>query len=363
MDMFPTIKNKEVILTKAYKLAVNVEINKQHYAGILELSPEKITLKIMGDEKENRMMPHEHDDDYDSLICKFLAAPIILQSLKHISSFFMSIGDEPPFSNYSEKVFNVDSIIYYPTNPISTENKFSGLNIYSKTINDWIGETTTQDALINKYSEAEGNVFKHCPELLYEFNFGIDDLGSIGVFYKIYPQLESLKAGIEITPYLFLRFKSEKTEKEVTEKFHQLYNLLALMIGNDFTLEKIEFICEDFNFRGISSQFPMLYYPSITKEIARQINRGTTPLSYLLFPLGKNLRYDNWGLPEMPQEIFSNYFSLDLSELSHYGKYVKYRRMENVEERFLGYFRILEKLKVPKNRKKILMLPLIFRNF
>jgi hypothetical protein len=65
----------------------------------------------------------------------------------------------------------------------------------------------------------------------------------------------------------------------------------------------------------------------------------------------------------MPQEIFSNYFSLDLSELSHYGKYVKYRRMENVEERFLGYFRILEKLKVPKNRKKILMLPLIFRNF
>lgn len=342
MGIFPTIENKELLLSKTYQLAVDVEIDEDHYAGILILSPEEITLRIMGDEKEGRKMLFQHHEWHNNLICSHMLSQISLQNLKLISNFSIPVGVKSIFSSYSESTFNVSSILFYPFNPSSIDNKFCGLNIYSQTINDWIGETNTQNALLNKYYE--GNVFIESPELLREFNFEINNLGNIGVYYKIYPQQGSLKSGIQINPYLFLKFNSEKTENEITEKFFEIYNLLALIIGNDFILDKIEFVCEGFNLSGISSQFPTFYYPSITKEIAKKISQKAMPSSYHLFPLGKDLKHDAWGLRELPLEIFSNYFTLSSSEINHYAKYVKYRRMENVEERFLGYFRILESL-------------------
>ena len=345
MNIFPDIRKKELILTESYKISVNVKFHDRYYAGVLELTPETIVLRIMGNENI------KCDNEYKNVICKCVSStPIFLERLKIISLFSIPISQldnitttQSNISYYYEVSFDVSSIIYYPFRPIYVKG-FSGINVYSKAINDWISETITQQKLIDCIMNT-GNVFINCPDLLNEFNLTINNFGTIGIFYKVHPQSEYLKSGVEITPYFFIRFNSEKTEKETTDSFYHLYNLLALIIGHDFVIEKIEFFREDFNNGGISSLFPTFYYPSLTKKILNAINSRSAHSHYCLFPLSKELRYGSpWDLPQMPLEIFSNYFNLIPSELGYYEKYIRYRRMENIEERFLGYFKILESL-------------------
>jgi hypothetical protein len=347
------MRKQELRLTESYKILVNVKIDNIYYAGVLELTPETIVLRIMGNDNIT------YCNEYKNVICSGVSStPIFLERLRIISLFTIPISQsenitttQTDISYYYEVSFDVSSIIYYPFSSIHTKG-FSGINLYSKAINDWINETITQQKLIDCIINT-GNVFLNCPDLLNEFNITINDFGTIGVFYKAHPQSEYLKSGVEITPYFFMRFNSEKTENETIDIFYHLYNLLALIMGHDFIIEKIEFFREDFNNRGISSLFPMFYYPSLTKKIINVINSRSAHSHYCLFPLSKELKYGSpWDLPQMPLEIFSNYFKLIPSELGCYEKYVRYRRMENTEERFLGYFRVLEKLKVPKNRPK-----------
>ena len=63
-----------------------------------------------------------------------------------------------------------------------------------------------------------------------------------------------------------------------------------------------------------------------------------------MFPLGKNLRLDFTGLPELPSDVFSNYLQLPEKVKGYFKKFLTSQGMNNPEDRFLGFFRILESL-------------------
>jgi hypothetical protein len=56
------------------------------------------------------------------------------------------------------------------------------------------------------------------------------------------------------------------------------------------------------------------------------------------------LRLDGRGLIAIPECAFDSYFCMTNDKRSFFKKYRRYSRMDSLEERYLGYFRILESL-------------------
>lgn len=70
---------------------------------------------------------------------------------------------------------------------------------------------------------------------------------------------------------------------------------------------------------------------------------------YVFFPNMTNLRFPFLNY-EFDFNIFSNYFNLSNHRRNLFYEFIKYKRFSNSEEKFLGFYRILEFLTV--NKKK-----------
>ncbi|MCI5130522.1 MAG: hypothetical protein D3904_03135 [Candidatus Electrothrix sp. EH2] len=116
--------------------------------------------------------------------------------------------------------------------------------------------------------------------------------------------------------------------------------MFNFLIGDQILLDEVKL--KDSN--GIEGSF----YLPLKKPHNK--NSGTN----ILFPLGKDLRFQQFKLPPTLryQHIFKAYFSFDQKELEFFKKFIIYKSMSNLEDKFLGYFRILEALTY--KRKEIL---------
>ena len=78
---------------------------------------------------------------------------------------------------------------------------------------------------------------------------------------------------------------------------------------------------------------------------------------YVYFSFAKNKKYDSspilpfginqtkWSqFTELPTALFDKYYQLSGDDQSIFVKYSRYKRLDSSEERFLGFFRLLEKL-------------------
>lgn len=106
---------------------------------------------------------------------------------------------------------------------------------------------------------------------------------------------------------------------------------MTLLIGSDFKVNEVTVTsgCQTFP-SNIS-----VYFPNTNRTHERD---------YPVFPLGLNLKFNDRDLPEFPLEAFSNYYLLDEKERIIFTRYLRYQRMKSDEERFLGFFRLLESL-------------------
>jgi len=293
--------------------------------------PKKITFKIMGERSEERNCPIGWEDR-DQIICKYLNKTFILNGLTATSDQSIAVSYSPKLIGYFETSFDVNNVIYCPSD-IFDEHSFYALDIYSETVSQWIGNTTTQQNLIfnarsNTHNKADA------PELT-EFIVDVDGFGRIGVGYNlsIYASVSDFKSGVVFPPSLFLIFSGLKRGSEIRGLYDSMYNLLALITGDELTVEKVRVRHLALGFEPWGS----LYYPTYIMPKRRKD-------SCIFLPLGKDLIFDTLALSSLPLDIFRHYYTLTKQEIGYWGKYLRYRRMTNVEERFLGYFRILEAL-------------------
>lgn len=323
------LKNLE--LSKTYKFDVVVEDGNERFAGKLNLTPEKITITIMGEQNDERNCAIGWGD-IDQIVCNDLNKKFFLYDLKFAGGRSSAICHYPKPIGYFESTFNVGFVVFCPSSTLK-DNAFHTISIHSETICDWIGNTETQEEIIRSYHRKEP-VFDN-PDKLIEFIINISGIGKLGVSYNwsIHSSSPDFKSGILFPPSLVVGFYKAINAKEVKRQYDRIYNLFALLTGDELSTSKIDigYIGPGINNTG------SLYYPSRTVK-KRYSN------SPIFFPLGKNLRFDQLGLPPIPLEIFNNYFALSDQEVEYWNKYIKYKRMENVEERFLGFFRILETL-------------------
>ena len=314
-----------------YTFNVIAEDGVNHFAAELNLSPEAIILKIMGERHEGRDFSCGWGE-IDQLTCRDLNSTFLLQKLRLVSSSSRMIPHRNRSIGFFENVYEVDHVIFSPNN-VYQDGIVLSLSIHSEAIKKWVGNTEKQEEIIRSYHNKEP-IFDS-PEKLTEFGQEMPNYGGVYVGYNLSMHSSSpgFSSGICFPPSISLVFENPISINASYCKYLEIYSLLALFNGNDFAVDLIEVKFGSSSF----SQAGTIYFPT-TNNIPRH-DQG-----YPLFPLGKNIRFDSLGLPELPLESFNYYFSLPDKKRGYFKKLLTYQRMDNPEERFLGFFRILESL-------------------
>lgn len=297
---------------------------------ILDVSPERIYLTIKGDTNSERQF-NDFSLKREKVVCLYGKnchyRTAELYNLNLISSYNTRLSND--VSSFEVKYEVEYGIFNSPEN--HNEAKYNAINIYSKKINEWLGSTANKDKILRTAKElgiantsVESELFVH-----------IDKKGKFGINYSGSHEysVNDLFQKYSFTPYIFFMLQSNLTADKMKQIYIDIYSLFVLLIGDDFEIDKVEFIT---NMREMHNSKSYLYFPS---NIISKVNSNG-----ILFPLGKDLIHETLNLPELPHSIFNTYFSMG-DELKHrFSQFIKIKRIASNEERFLGYFRLAESL-------------------
>ncbi|KAF1037648.1 MAG: hypothetical protein GAK33_03001 [Burkholderia lata] len=316
-------------LSEHYQFQVTIENNGTHFIGDLSLSPTACTLTIRGDISKDRN--HTFDiDKIDELTCSSFGATFILLGLSGFGARVQSITRHPTPVNHFEITYRISYVIHSRT-IISSDTTYRGIEIESRDFAQWVGYTKTQDVIVEKYNNGTLFQFPSTPHT--EVEQPVGNLGILHVAYRpsTHYSVDTFSMGLNFPPVLYLECEREVTAKQAITNVDELTMLFSFLLGRGPNLDTVRLIGTYGRMADITLYFP--YNPSQT---------GAT--SYAWFPLGINLKFNQLGLPEFPPTSFSTYFELPDFERTYFKKYIKYRETQNPEERFLGFFRLLEKL-------------------
>lgn len=325
-------EDKTLELLKSYEFDVMVGESNNWFAGKLTLSPTKIIFRVAGEECGKRVYKDKWRNK-EIQICKDINRTFVLFGLRVIAGQQRALGYHPDGISFFESTYSVEHVICFPFD-IYDDFSITGIRIHSSTIADWIGNTNTQERINSKYLAGLTKAFD--TEELFEFSVNILDKISLGIYYNVsmYWSPHEYRSGLTFPPSLIVDFKEKLDSRNIKNQFDKVYTLFHFLVGSSLVVEKIGLVPN----RGGSSKASM-YYTSDKKDVD-----AIDPSKPILFPLGKDIRFDQSGLPALPLGLFENFYSFDDTEYGYFAKYVRYKSMSNPEDRFLGFFRLLEKL-------------------
>ncbi|MFM0184165.1 hypothetical protein PQR25_00095 [Paraburkholderia nemoris] len=319
----------ELQLKKSYYLDVTVQNNGTHFVGKLSLTPSSCGLTISGDILDDRR-PEFDRYAINQLACDHHGATLILFDLKGRGGNFWQVTRHPKLLSHFEITYEVSYVIYSRSS-LSGNSGYFEIEFDSTSIARWIGYTKSQDDIVAMYNQ--GTLFPYPDNLPAEFEQALENIGKLSVCY--YPStshsVADFSMGLHFAPMLTLSFIGNKAGAQAIECLNEIRTVFSFLIGEELDLNAVRLTMANGRMRRAS-----MYFPN-----AQTNSQGDI---YPWFPLGKNLRIDHMGLPEFPSASFDTYFKLSEQERLFFKKYLKYRSLENPEERFLGYFRLLEKV-------------------
>jgi len=319
----------ELRLSETYELNVTIDVKGVPFAAKLKLSPREILLHVFGEVREGRKFAFDWSN-MENLECHCINKTFILNNVNLLRASKRTLTSYNKDVVVIECSYSVGYLVLVPSNFYQEHIGFDSLSLHSSCLNRWLGHTKKQREIVDSYYKS--NPFSNS-DLLNEFHVSLNnnEYFTVGYNLTVYDSPNEFSTGMLFTPSFNYLFNEKLIAKDVKYKFDELYTLLVFFIGRDFSIEKI-----DVSY-GQSSQLASLYFPT---EHFSQHNK----MDYEFFPCSHNLNYDQLGLPSLPLESFSNFFSLDKHDKNHFVKYLKYKRMTSDEEKFLGYFRLLESL-------------------
>ncbi len=323
-------KDKTLNLLKNYEFDVLVGENDNWFAGKLTLSPDSIVFRIVGEECGKRKLKDKwRDKEY--LICKDINKTFVLFGLRLIAGQERALGYHPEGIGFFEYSYTADYVLHFPVD-ILNDFSITGIRIHSSTMADWIGNTSTQERISNKYFAGNTKAFDR--EELFEFSVNIADKIFLGIYYNVstYWSPHNFKSGLMFPPSLIIDYKEKLVGHSIKHEFEKICTLLQFLVGRTLSIEEVQLVPS----RGFINNASM-YFTSANKN---RIDNSQP----ILFPLGKNIRFNQFGTPTLPLCLFENFYSLDNAEYGYFAKYLRYKSMPNPEDRFLGFFRLLEKL-------------------
>lgn len=320
---------KEFDLDKSYQIDVIVPIDSHRFAGEIDMSPEEISFRIRGEHRpvsRNYSFPFKRHESHRCFNGEIDFHLIGLTPRKEVLRVVES-GPDP--ISYFENICHVDAVVLCPgrrgENPM-----YNAISIRSDTISEWIGHTTTQQQILaSRFSRGDqvGEVDDSGTELEIQ-------LGSDAVLWVSYERRSSMSAAefhstFEFPPSLSIAFRTARSASSSIQMYRDLCNLLELITGKRLLVQRVRFHDEEHR----TSIPPTLYYPTGQPK--------TNRWEAIFIPLGRKLAEPN-GLPPVPDIVFQRFFGEGLEIRENIEAFIRYRRRENIEERFLGMYRLLE---------------------
>lgn len=304
-------------LDEEYSFNVRVNDKNNKFAGKLTLTPMKCNLRVMSERRPSK-------DFIDSIYieCFSLRNKIILYNLKTAGLAWTLLERTVDSSIvYYEINFEVGYAVFSQNLSISNSMLVYGFEIAAPILYQWIGVTTNQNKLL--YEENSN---------LNEFVLDLNGERVLVCAYNKSMHFNSLRIskGTEVVPVLYMGIKEGIEINNILKDFLQFYDYLTLFMGGDFLLKSITLNLHLESYQKIS-----LYFPTDFQKI--------NTLGVVL-PLGHNLMSDSQDLKELNLECFENFYKLSNEKKELYSKFLRYKRLNSNEEKFLGYFRLLEKL-------------------
>jgi hypothetical protein len=318
-------------LNNSYDFKVTIEIDGTGYAGTLQLSQSECILKIFGEVHENRRCPLPFDD-IASLSCNGFSDSFHLQGLRFSSGGLRNVSYFPEHVRFFEYEFEVDFVLFIPLTQESTF-RVKGISVFSNVFGEWIGHTHLQQKILERYHTQRTIEFG--PENTEELRVVVNQDQYLIVKYNPSHEGDGIRdytIGMSYHPSVDLCLSETINPDSIFDVYESLYSLVAFFVGGDFEVEKIllNVECDEFNYGS-------MYFSSDSF-------RPRYVLTSVFYPLGKNMRLDGRGLVAIPERAFDSYFCMTADKRGYFKKYRRYSRMINSEERYLGYFRILESL-------------------
>lgn len=311
-------------LSEEYSFTVRVKDQEKTLAGKLFLSPNKCTLHVMTERQPSK-------DFYksDLLYCDSSNRNFILYELEYTGSYTMYhlYDEEQSNIGFYEYKFEVGFILS-STGFLNLDAEITNFEFSAPMLNKWVGHTKTQNNLIN-------NIIldtEITSDELVEFRTYIIDYAQILLHYELtqFHSHDLFSVGTNFPPKLTMSFKNPKSIQELHIEINKIYELMTLFIGSDFKIDMI-----NAHKRGDQFSKTTVYFPTS--------NRGKE-VEYPLLPLGHDLVHSIFGLKELPLNYFNNFYNLPEERRTLFTNYLRYKRMKSDEEKFLGFFRLLEKL-------------------
>lgn len=318
--------DKTLKLSKDYTFSVSVRDEGKVFAGKLTLSSEKCTLIVMGERYLSDNFYQTTRIECSAFDKTFLLFEI---SLNYRSNQNLSASDADDNVWFFESEFEVGFVICNEALFNVIDNAL-GFIIDSDMIKKWVGFTNLQQEIVEKYSA-------RTPSLLgtdtLEFEQELQGYGLLSMFYNFqtHCDMNAFTSGFKFPPQLFIKFNSFVAMEKLHIEYKKLYEFMTVFIGSDFKVETVKVSVDS----DISLTNTSVYFPTANQKYERD---------YPVFPLCRNLRFQDLPIPELPIDCFNNYYLLSENDRSFFSRYLRYQRVNSEEERFLGYFRLLENL-------------------
>jgi hypothetical protein len=329
---------KEILLHEVQTFNVDVKLdNSKYYSATLHISEDEATLEVFGEEIGNeRIISHEH----------FAGGTI--EHLECIDSrYIFNLFDLNVFLFTERSIYGADcrsafhikfTIKYFylslahPSSHYRTEI-FSSLKIYSPTITKWLGITAKQLKFYKNKSDSR--LPSKDPDLLCEFDIEVENNFNINIQYNARWRRDYYNHNTisEFPPSLNVNFRSSYPNfNRIKQIVSEIISLFYVLTGQPVMIEKA-FL----TFPSFSGDAP--FYLS-----GSEINGKNIESRDILFPYNTDHLFEK-NLEEIfPTDSFRIFFSLDDAKKDTFRKFSIYDKIANKEEKFLGLFRIVEKL-------------------
>ncbi|NOJ26210.1 HEPN domain-containing protein [Vibrio coralliilyticus] len=301
--------------------------NNEYYSAILDINKSSITLDIYAESNEKRHLNLDYLN-MTSIECRGFGKTYVLYGLQLRSHSTEGLSGSDSQRAALRVQFYASSLIAIEASPYFGEKVIEELEIESEVLEQWIGTTSTQQKIP---SLSVDDSLAQNGKALKEFEVSIGDLGHLSLKYKRkIGGIDKFIVGMSFPPRLTMQFKKAQSFEEALCVLNKLKHIMSFIVGRSFECKvhlKLPRRIEGFFFQIQSG----------SKSNGREV---------VLYPLLHNSIDPSFAarLPPFDVLAFDRFFNLSTQTQCKWDKYLCYKNMENSEERYLGYFRLLESL-------------------
>lgn len=308
----------------------SVELGNQFCVAEMTMADNEIKLRIFDFNGEIKRNYAEMDSLNKITFCsgfdKFLLFGLDLNESLH-----MKVGNDGRFNDYT---YSVQGLIRSKVN-LNQSSRFSSISVSGENLKRWTGNTKKLERVI------QAGLVNRLPDdndcTLFEKN--IPGLGRIGLYYSFrMGGLDGLHTvGMSVEPNFTITFIDEVDLDELIKCYTDLYMLLRFLIGEPINITYVKI----HSYSCLGREGASFYLAEKKGELKR--NRSSISIPY------SSPYYDD-SEKEFPSMIWDGYYSQDNGDIKELiKKYVSYTMVNNNDEKFLGFYRILETMTLKKS--------------